>query len=137
MFYFVFVCFREKVNIPYDKPYIILKGEGKRKTLVEWGDHDSTAQSPTFTAVADNVVVKCMSFRVRILLLALFTFQERTNCFFFISLVFYYQKILLCLSIFFLQLFFIFLLVFYDIFPYLRNTTMKKNKNIRCRRKKR
>ncbi|XP_047160018.1 probable pectinesterase 29 [Vigna umbellata] len=53
----------EKVKIPYDKPYIILKGEGKRRTFVEWDDHDNTSQSPTFVAMADNVVVKSMSFR--------------------------------------------------------------------------
>jgi len=57
--------FREKVKIPYDKPYIILKGEGKRRTFVEWDDHDNTSQSPTFAAMADNIVVKSMSFRVR------------------------------------------------------------------------
>ncbi|OIW01901.1 hypothetical protein TanjilG_15226 [Lupinus angustifolius] len=55
--------YREKVIIPYDKPYIILKGAGKRKTFIEWDDHDSTFQSPTFASIADNVVVKCMSFR--------------------------------------------------------------------------
>ncbi|KAJ7950625.1 Pectinesterase [Quillaja saponaria] len=55
--------YREKVKIPYDKPYIILKGEGKRKTNVVWDDHDNVAESPTFSALADNIVVKCMSFR--------------------------------------------------------------------------
>ncbi|TKY69207.1 pectinesterase 29 [Spatholobus suberectus] len=55
--------YREKVKIPYDKPYIILKGEGKRRTFVEWDDHDTTSQSPTFAATADNIVVKSMSFR--------------------------------------------------------------------------
>ncbi|XP_027362723.1 probable pectinesterase 29 [Abrus precatorius] len=55
--------YREKVKIPNDKPNIILKGEGKRKTFVEWDDHDTTSQSPTFAAMADNTVVKSMSFR--------------------------------------------------------------------------
>ncbi|KAG5079491.1 hypothetical protein JHK86_003556 [Glycine max] len=55
--------YREKVKIPYDKPFIILKGEGKRRTLVEWDDHNDISQSPTFAAMADNLVVKCMSFR--------------------------------------------------------------------------
>ncbi|KAJ1387838.1 Transmembrane protein [Sesbania bispinosa] len=55
--------YREKVNIPVDKPYIILKGEGKRRTLVEWDDHDTTSESPTFSIMADNIVVKSMSFR--------------------------------------------------------------------------
>ncbi|KAJ7955591.1 Pectinesterase [Quillaja saponaria] len=55
--------YREKVKIPYDKPYIILKGEGKRKTNVVWDDHENLAQSPTFSSMADNTVVKSMSFR--------------------------------------------------------------------------
>nr|KYP50010.1 putative pectinesterase 29 [Cajanus cajan] len=57
--------YREKVTIPNDKPYIILKGKGKimRRTVVEWGDHDNTSQSPTFTSMAGNIVVKSMSFR--------------------------------------------------------------------------
>ena len=56
---------REKLLIPYDKPYIILKGVAKTKTLVEWGDHDNLAQSPTFTSQADHIVAKSISFRVR------------------------------------------------------------------------
>lgn len=56
---------REKIIIPYDKPNIILKGEGRKKTHVVWDDHDTVAQSPTFTSMADNIVVKSMSFTVR------------------------------------------------------------------------
>ncbi|XP_059446789.1 probable pectinesterase 29 [Corylus avellana] len=55
--------YREKVIIPYDKQYIILKGEGMRKTWIEWDDHDNVAQSPTFTSQADNFVAKSISFR--------------------------------------------------------------------------
>ncbi|KAK4855154.1 hypothetical protein QYF36_004526 [Acer negundo] len=54
--------YREKVKIPYDKPYIILKGEGKRSTQIIWDDHDSIAQSPTFASMADNVVVSHITF---------------------------------------------------------------------------
>ncbi|GAV67675.1 Pectinesterase domain-containing protein [Cephalotus follicularis] len=54
--------YTEKVNIPIDKPYIIMKGEGKRKTLVVSDDHDSTAQSPTLLSSADNIVIKSMGF---------------------------------------------------------------------------
>lgn len=57
---------REKVKITSDKPFIVLKGEGQKNTFVEWHDHDSSAESPTFTTMADNVVVKSISFRVRI-----------------------------------------------------------------------
>lgn len=56
--------YREKVKIPYDRPYIILKGHGKRRTRVIWDDHQSVAESPTFTCVADNIVVKKISFLV-------------------------------------------------------------------------
>ncbi|XP_062150200.1 probable pectinesterase 29 [Alnus glutinosa] len=55
--------YREKVMIPYDKQYIILKGEGKKKTWIEWDDHDNVAQSPTFASQADNFVAKSISFR--------------------------------------------------------------------------
>ncbi|CAJ1932718.1 unnamed protein product [Sphenostylis stenocarpa] len=55
--------YREKVNIPGDKPHIVLQGEGKKKTIVDWADHDSSAQSPTFLTMANNIVVKSMSFR--------------------------------------------------------------------------
>ncbi|CAJ2666441.1 unnamed protein product [Trifolium pratense] len=55
--------YREKIGIPREKPYIILKGAGKRKTFVEWNDHSSTDQSPTFTSLANNTVVRTISFR--------------------------------------------------------------------------
>ncbi|XVE81374.1 hypothetical protein DITRI_Ditri15bG0058400 [Diplodiscus trichospermus] len=54
--------YREKVKIPYDKPFILLKGAGKRKTFVVWDDHDSLQQTPTFSTSADNLAAKCMSF---------------------------------------------------------------------------
>ncbi|XP_045791938.1 probable pectinesterase 55 [Trifolium pratense] len=55
--------YREKIGIPREKPFIILKGAGKRKTFVEWNDHSSTDQSPTFTSLANNTVVRTISFR--------------------------------------------------------------------------
>ncbi|KAI4303908.1 hypothetical protein MLD38_039490 [Melastoma candidum] len=55
--------YREKVNIPSDKPYIIIKGQNRRMTEVVWDDHENVAQSPTFTSMADNIVVKSISFR--------------------------------------------------------------------------
>ncbi|KAG2288047.1 hypothetical protein Bca52824_047651 [Brassica carinata] len=42
--------------------FTVIVGAGKRKTTVEWGDHDSVAQSPTFATVADNTVVKSLTF---------------------------------------------------------------------------
>ncbi|KAI6694003.1 hypothetical protein NL676_021713 [Syzygium grande] len=55
--------YREKVQIPLNKPFIILKGRGKRKTEIVWNDHETIAQSPTFASLADNIIVKSMSFR--------------------------------------------------------------------------
>ncbi|XP_010527479.1 PREDICTED: probable pectinesterase 29 [Tarenaya hassleriana] len=54
--------YREKIKIPYEKPFIVLIGAGKRLTRVEWDDHFSLAQSPTFSSLADNTVVKSMTF---------------------------------------------------------------------------
>lgn len=64
-FFFPVIVSREKLMIPYDKPCIILQGEGKMNTFVEWDDHETTSQSPTFSTMADNIVVKHISFRVR------------------------------------------------------------------------
>lgn len=54
------------MKIPHDKPYIVLKGKGKKSTEVVWDDHETVAQSPTFTCLADNVVIKGISFRVSV-----------------------------------------------------------------------
>ncbi|KAI8009666.1 putative pectinesterase 29 [Camellia lanceoleosa] len=55
--------YREQVRIPMDKPYIYIKGDGKRKTTVVWDSHDSIATSPTFISQADNIFVKSISFK--------------------------------------------------------------------------
>lgn len=67
----------EKVKIPKEKPFIILKGQSRRTTEIVWGDHENLAQSPTFTSLADNVVIKSISFRVRFLLLL--SYVDDTN----------------------------------------------------------
>ncbi|CAA7045672.1 unnamed protein product [Microthlaspi erraticum] len=54
--------YREKLKIPYEKPFIVIIGAGKRKTRVEWDDHYSVAQSPTFATFADYTVVKSITF---------------------------------------------------------------------------
>ncbi|KAL2507096.1 putative pectinesterase 29 [Forsythia ovata] len=54
--------YREAVKIPYDKPFIFLKGAGKWKTYVVWDNHESIATSATFTCDADNIIVKSMTF---------------------------------------------------------------------------
>ncbi|KAK4799440.1 hypothetical protein SAY86_024805 [Trapa natans] len=55
--------YREKVVIPREKPYIVLKGKGKKWTEIVWDDHHTVADSPTFTISADNIVVKGITFR--------------------------------------------------------------------------
>ncbi|KAK7308635.1 hypothetical protein VNO77_42254 [Canavalia gladiata] len=55
--------YREKLRIPKKKPYIILQGQGKLNTFVEWDDHDNVVQSATFTALSNNLVVRFISFR--------------------------------------------------------------------------
>ncbi|KAK9289185.1 hypothetical protein L1049_017659 [Liquidambar formosana] len=54
--------YREKVTIPSNKPFIYLKGGGKRNTYIVWDDHDTVLQSPTFTVLADNFIAKSISF---------------------------------------------------------------------------
>ncbi|XAR48842.1 Pectinesterase [Bertholletia excelsa] len=55
--------YREQVNIRDNRPFIYLKGEGKRKTSVVWGASGSILTSPTFKCQADNIVVKSIGFR--------------------------------------------------------------------------
>ncbi|KAG8369673.1 hypothetical protein BUALT_Bualt14G0038200 [Buddleja alternifolia] len=54
---------REKVTIPFDKPFIYLKGAGRRNTIVDWDDHGSIATSATFTSQADNIIAKSLTFK--------------------------------------------------------------------------
>lgn len=72
------VC-REKVKIPYDKPYVVMKGQGRKRTIVAWDDHQSIAQSPTFTSMADNIVVKSIHFMVTLLFLLFYYLNVRLN----------------------------------------------------------
>ncbi|KAE8728068.1 putative pectinesterase 29 [Hibiscus syriacus] len=50
----------EKVNIPRDKPFILLKGSGQRKTMVVW--NEAYLHNATFSSFADNIAVTSMSF---------------------------------------------------------------------------
>ncbi|KAE8698070.1 putative pectinesterase 29 [Hibiscus syriacus] len=52
--------YREKVVIPHDKPFIILKGSGQKKTMVVW--NEPYLQAPTFSSLADNIIVNSISF---------------------------------------------------------------------------
>ncbi|KAK9949213.1 hypothetical protein M0R45_004746 [Rubus argutus] len=53
----------EKVTIPQDKPYIILEGDRKHLTVIEFGDAGSVVNSPTFKSLADNFVAKNIVFK--------------------------------------------------------------------------
>ncbi|PHT82287.1 60S ribosomal protein L13a-4 [Capsicum annuum] len=53
---------KEQVKIPREKPYIYLKGEGKRKTNVTWNGHDNIAIDATFISEADYTIVKSITF---------------------------------------------------------------------------
>ena len=56
---------REKVNIPVDKLYIFLEGNGAKATIIRWNDHSEAHESATFTSLADNFVAKDISFEVK------------------------------------------------------------------------
>lgn len=51
-----------------EKTCIFLEGFGSEFTSIEWDDHYNTAASPTFTSLADNIVVKGITFKVIIIL---------------------------------------------------------------------
>ncbi|PIN11559.1 Pectinesterase [Handroanthus impetiginosus] len=54
--------YREKVTIPFDKPFIYLKGAGSRSTFMVWDGHDSIATGATFTSQADNIIANGLTF---------------------------------------------------------------------------
>ncbi|KAH6768376.1 Pectin lyase-like superfamily protein [Perilla frutescens var. frutescens] len=54
--------YREQISIPNDKPFIYLKGEGKRNTYVVWDAHGSIATSATFSSYADNTIANGITF---------------------------------------------------------------------------
>ncbi|KAL9430576.1 hypothetical protein AB3S75_025881 [Citrus x aurantiifolia] len=55
--------YQEKVTIPQNKPCIFLEGASSRTTKIQWGDHDTTISSPTFTSLSENVVAKGILFQ--------------------------------------------------------------------------
>ncbi|XP_047339161.1 probable pectinesterase 29 [Impatiens glandulifera] len=54
--------YNEQVKIPKEKPFIYLKGEAKKRTSVIWGSPGTPFTSPTFSSLADNILVKRMTF---------------------------------------------------------------------------
>ncbi|XP_055962339.1 putative pectinesterase 10 [Mercurialis annua] len=57
--------YSEKVTIPVKKPCIFLEGAGSKSTSIEWGDHQLTSSSATFTSYPDNIVAKGITFKVK------------------------------------------------------------------------
>ncbi|XP_057417989.1 putative pectinesterase 10 [Lotus japonicus] len=61
--------YTEKVSIPYDKPCIILEGEGGRNTVISYGDTRTPASwEATFTSSPPNVIVSGITFEVNTLM---------------------------------------------------------------------
>ncbi|OWM74919.1 hypothetical protein CDL15_Pgr021270 [Punica granatum] len=46
--------YKEKVNVPKDKQFIYLEGEGQGRASIEWDDYGGADNSSTFTLWADN-----------------------------------------------------------------------------------
>lgn len=57
----------EKVTISQDKPYIILEGESRSRTVILWGDFGSSLESSTFMLYADNFMARGITFKVKLL----------------------------------------------------------------------
>ncbi|GMJ11746.1 hypothetical protein like AT5G26810 [Hibiscus trionum] len=53
----------EKVNIPIDKPCIVLQGQDRNEVTITYNEHDQTDKSATFTSMADNLVAKGITFQ--------------------------------------------------------------------------
>ncbi|CAN0902507.1 Probable pectinesterase 29 [Linum grandiflorum] len=56
--------YREQVQIPEDKPCIILKGEGQTTTQIVWDSHSTIdlRATSTFMSLADNIIVQDIGF---------------------------------------------------------------------------
>ena len=56
----------EKVEISAeDKPYIILQGENRVMTVIQWGDFGRSLESSTFKLLADNFMAREITFKVK------------------------------------------------------------------------
>ena len=56
---------REKVKIPKEKPYIILRGKSRDTTVIEYGDYGNSMESSTFKLFAENFMARGITFTVR------------------------------------------------------------------------
>ncbi|KAL5228192.1 hypothetical protein ABZP36_016457 [Zizania latifolia] len=59
--------YNEKVSIPENKRFILLEGEGREQTSIEWADYASgnsgTADSPTFASYAEDFIARDITFK--------------------------------------------------------------------------
>ncbi|KAM4114691.1 hypothetical protein ACJW30_04G088500 [Castanea mollissima] len=55
--------YNEKVEISKHKPYIILEGESRSRTVIQWGDFGSSLESSTFKLYADNFMARGITFK--------------------------------------------------------------------------
>nr|DAD38290.1 TPA_asm: hypothetical protein HUJ06_008931 [Nelumbo nucifera] len=55
--------YNEKVRIPKEKPFIVLEGENRRTTIIQWNDHGNAITSCTFALFAENFVARNISFK--------------------------------------------------------------------------
>ncbi|KAG9157596.1 hypothetical protein Leryth_023895 [Lithospermum erythrorhizon] len=55
--------YKEQVSIPFDKPFIYLRGQNRRKTMVVWGAHDRIDQSATFITQANNTIARSITWQ--------------------------------------------------------------------------
>ncbi|KAK4567860.1 hypothetical protein RGQ29_003578 [Quercus rubra] len=56
--------YNEKVEISAeDKPYIILQGENRVMTVIQWGDFGRSLESSTFKLLADNFMAREITFK--------------------------------------------------------------------------
>lgn len=65
--------YREKVTIPMNKTFIMLEGDGRENTSIEWDDYNSTEHihsrnvhvdaTATFNCRADNFIARSISFK--------------------------------------------------------------------------
>ncbi|KAL6627763.1 hypothetical protein ACP70R_031489 [Stipagrostis hirtigluma subsp. patula] len=59
--------YKEKVTIPMYKSFILLEGEGRDQTSIEWSDHaggdSGTASSPTFAVYATDFMARHITFK--------------------------------------------------------------------------
>ncbi|XP_038971900.1 probable pectinesterase 53 [Phoenix dactylifera] len=70
--------YKEKVCIQDHQEFVLLEGEGREKTVIEWGDYSgdsgnhNTLTSATFTSRADYFVAKHITFKV---------FRHKNSCY--------------------------------------------------------